>query len=199
MAMGRFDEATKQVKLAQALDPLSLTIGFGVGWALYFLGRYDEAIEQYTNTLKRDPTFVLAPWFLGPAYVENGMYEPAIALYEDWITRLPDRPGLVALLAHALAALSRREEALGALSQLEELGRRKPVPPDYLALAYTGLAEIDRAFEWLEKALDERCWRLAFLKVDPAFAPLRSDPRYDELLTKIGLDRTPVAASADPS
>ena len=199
MAMGRFDEAIEHVNLAEALDPLSLTIGIGVGWALYFVGRYDEAIEQYTNTLDRDPSFVLAPWFLGPAYVANGMYEPAIALYQDWIPRLPHRPGLLALLAKAQAASGNREGALGALSQLEERARREPVPPDYLALAHTSLGEIDRAFEWLEKALDERCWYLVFLKVDPAFAPLRSDPRYSELLTKIGLDRTPLGASAAPS
>ena len=107
--------------------------------------------------------------------------------------------GLVALLVHALAASGNREEALSALSRLEDRARQQPVAPDYLALAHTGLGDIDRAFECLENALEERCWYLAFLKVDPAFAPLRSDPRYSELLTRIGLDRTPLPASTDSS
>jgi TolB-like protein/Tfp pilus assembly protein PilF len=191
MAMGRFDEAIEQVDHARALDPLSLTIGMGVGWAHYFLGRYDQAVEQYEKMAERDPNLVLTPWFLGPACVEAGMYDRAIAVYEDWVPRVQRKVGLTALLAHAYAVSGRREDALKAVAQLEERARRERVPPDYLALVYVGLGEIDRAFEWLDRALEQRVWYLAYLKVDPAFAPLRSDPRYGELLTKIGLDRTP--------
>jgi serine/threonine-protein kinase len=186
MAMGRLDEAIEQVDHAQALDPLSLTIGMGVGWAHYFLGRYDQAIEQYERMVERDPNLVLLPWFLGPACVEAGMYDRAIAVYEDWAPRVRRKVGLAALLAHAYAVSGRREEALKAVAQLERRARDEPVPPDYLALVYVGLGEIDRAFEWLDRALEQR-----YLKVDPAFAPLHSDPRYGELLAKIGLDRTP--------
>ena len=188
MAMGRSREAMKEVRRALALDPLSLSIGIGVGWALYFMEDYEEAIEQFESTLETDRSYPLAPWFLGPAYVQNGMYEPAIALYEDWIARSGDQPGLVALLAHAHALAGKWEEAEGALSQLEERAQREPVPPDYMARAFTGLGEIDRAFEWLEKGLDERCWYLAFLKVDPVWAELRYEPRYVELLQRIGLE-----------
>lgn len=193
MAMGRFDEAIEQVNVAQTLDPLSLTIGFGVGWVLYFLGRYDEAIEQYEKTIARDPNLVLAPWFLGPAYVEAGKYDRAIAVYDDWIARELDEAGLAALRAHACALSGRRQEALNAAAELEERAQREQVPPDYLALVYIGLADNDRAFGWLKEALERRVWYLVYLKADPMFSPLRSDPRFLELLTQIGLDRTPQA------
>jgi TolB-like protein/Tfp pilus assembly protein PilF len=199
MAMGRFEEALDQVNCAQQLDPLSLTIGFGVGWAHYFAGRYEEAIAQYKKTLERDPFLVLAPWFLGPAYVETGRYDDAIALYRDWIPRVQRRSGLEALLAHACALSGRRDEALEEAARLEERADGESVPPDYMALVYVGLGAFDRAFEWLERALEQRVWYLAFLKVDPAFAPLRSDSRYSRLLTKVGLHRTPQGRALDGS
>jgi serine/threonine-protein kinase len=193
MSMGRFAEAIEQIDIARDLDPLSLTIGFGVGWAQYFVGRYEEAIEHYEKTLERDPDLVLAPWFLGPAFVQAGEYDRAIDVYQDWIPRVQRRAGLVALLAHAYAVSGRREDALETVARLERGRGQEPVSPDYLALVYTGLGDFDRAFEYLDEALAQRVWYLVFLKVDPAFAPLRADPRCDELLKEIGLDRTPGA------
>ena len=196
MAMGRFDEAIEQLDIAHALDPLSPTIGFGVGWAQYFLGDYQAAIRRYEEALKQDPDFVLAPWFLGPALVQAGEYDRAIEVCETWIPRVRRKNGLVALLTYAQASAGCREEALTNLARLEELPLGKEVAPDHLALVYIGLGDLDRAFESLDVALRQRSWYLVFLKVDPAFEPLRGDPRFDRLVSEVGLDDTPAAASA---
>jgi tetratricopeptide (TPR) repeat protein len=176
MAMGRFDEATEQLNVAHGLDPLSSTIGFGVGWVQYFLGDYRAAVRQYEETLKQDPDFVLAPWFLGPALVQAGEYGRAIEVCETWIPRVRRRNGLIALLAYAQGRAGRREEALSNLDLLESLAPGKEIAPDHLALVHIGLGNLDRAFECLDLAL-------------------RGDPRYDRLVSEVGLDDTPAPTS----
>ena len=187
MAMGRLEEAREQVLQAHALDPLSLTINVGVGWSEYFLGRWEKAIEHYESVLLMKPDFVIVPWFLGPAYVQSGQYAKAVAFYEDWMERRGEHPGLVALLAQAYALAGHVDEAEDVYSGLQESDQSAPVFADYHALTLTALGRTDEAFEYLEKALTERSWVLVFLKVDPAYEPLRSDPRFPNLLTRIGL------------
>lgn len=196
MAMGRFDEAIEQLDTAHELDPLSPTIGFGVGWVQYFLGNYRAAIRRYEKTLELDPDFILAPWFLGPALVQAGEYDRAIEVCETWIPRVRRQNGLAALLAYAQARAGHREEALSSLEQLERLAPGKEVAPDHLALVHIGLGDRDRAFEYLNVALRQRAWYLVFLNVDPAFEPLRADPRFDRLVAEVGLDDVPGPASA---
>ena len=187
MAMGRLEEAREQVLQAHALDPLSLTINVGLGWSEYFLGRWEKAIEHYESVLLMKPDFVIVPWFLGPAYVQSGQYAKAVAFYEDWMERRGEHPGLVALLAQAHALAGHVDEAEDVYSGLQEGDQSAPVFADYHALTLTALGRADEAFEYLEKALKERSWVLVFLKVDPAYEPLRSDPRFPNLLTRIGL------------
>ncbi len=134
-----------------------------------------------------DPDFVIMPWFLGPAYLQAGRHEDAIALLDDWIGRLGPHPGLVSLLAQSYAFAGREEEARTVYAQLEEQAKRAPIFPDYRALVHASFGETDEAFDWLEKALEERCWVLVFLAVDPAYANLRSDPRFASLTERIGL------------
>jgi adenylate cyclase len=187
MAMGRLEEATEQLQLAHDLDPLSLTITVGLGWSYYFLGDYDQAIERYSSVVEMDPYFVIVPWFLGPAYLQAGRHDDAVSLFEEWIGRLGPHPGLVALLAQSHALAGREEEARTVYAQLEERAKRAPIFPDYRALVHTALGEPDEALGWLEKALEERCWVLVFLGVDPAYKSLRSDPRFTALTEQIGL------------
>ncbi len=195
MAMSRMDEALDQMEQARELDPLSPTIGFGVGWAQYFMGNYDAAIEEYEKTLEHEPGFVLAPWFLGPALVQAGEYDRAIEVCESWIPKVRRKQGLRALLAYAHAVAGRRDEALGIVRELEGAVDGDSVAPDHLALVYIGLGDDDRAFDWLDEALNQRVWYLVYLNADPVFEPLRSDPRFDRLVAEVGLDRIPAARS----
>lgn len=195
MAMGRMDEAVEQVELGHTLDPLSPTIGFGVGWAQYFLRNYDAAIAQYEKTLEHDSDFVLAPWFLGPSFVMSGQYDRAIEVCEHWIPVVRRRSGLIALLAYANAMAGRRDEALRSIRELEQAANTDPVAPDHLAMVYIGLGDHDRAFELLDEALNQRVWYLVYLNADPAFEPLRSDPRFAKLVAKVGLKKTKVLPS----
>ena len=187
MAMGRRQEAHEELERAHLLDPLSLTITVGLGWAEYFLGRYERAIERYESVLGMDPGFPIVPWFLGPAYVQSRRFEEAIGLYGEGVARLGRHPGLVALLAQAHALAGRTDEARSVYEELEPQAERAPIFPDYHALVHTALGDADAAFGWLEKALEERCWVLVFLGVDPAYESLRTDPRFPALLQRIGL------------
>lgn len=187
MSMGRFEEAREELARAQVLDPLSLSIGTGAGWISYFLGKYDEAIAQYETVLELDPNFVILPWFLGPAYVERGRYDEAIALYQAWLERAKGYPGFRALLTYAYARAGDRREAKKAFAALEHQARERHVPADFMALALTGLGDVDRAFEWLDRALEEHCWTLVLLKVDPPYRTLQDDRRFGVLLEKVGL------------
>jgi tetratricopeptide (TPR) repeat protein len=134
-----------------------------------------------------DPGFAIVPWFLGPAYVQSRRFDDAIDLYEEWVARLDRHPGMVACLAQAHALAGRTDEARSVYEELEAQAERAPIFPDYHALVHTALGDADAAFGWLEKALEERCWVLVFLGVDPAYESLRTDPRFPALLQRIGL------------
>jgi serine/threonine-protein kinase len=191
MAMGRMDESVEQIELAHTLDPLSPTIGFGLGWAQYFMGNYGAAIDRYERTLEHDSDFVLAPWFLGPALILSGQYDRAIEVCERWIPIVRRKSGLLALLAYANAMAGRRDEALRIVRKLEQAANGESVAPDHLALVHIGLGDNDRAFKWLDEALSQRVWYLVYLNADPAFEPLRADPRFERLAAEVGLDETP--------
>jgi tetratricopeptide (TPR) repeat protein len=184
--MGRFEEALNQYNIALQLDPLSLPISSSLGWALYSARRYDEAIEQCEKTLEVDPKFARTHLYLGEIYVQKGMYDEAIAefhLAEELSGELWAR----VVLAHAYAVSDRRDEVEKILNDLHGQPERSNVSPFQMAVIYAGLGEKDRAFEWLEKAYEQRNHGLVELKVVPMLDNLRSDPRFIDLLQRIGL------------
>jgi len=186
-AMGRFEEALGEIRRAQALDPLSLAINTGVGHVLYLSRQYDRAIEQYRKTVEMDPTFLQARLWFGRPYLQKGLHREAIEELKAAVELSHGSTIALAMLGHAYAASGNSIEAVRILDSLTERSRRHYVPSYWVGMVYIGLGEKDTAFSWLEKAYEERsCW-LAWLKVEPRFDILRSDPRFDQLLKRMGL------------
>jgi tetratricopeptide (TPR) repeat protein len=187
-AMGRWDEAIREFELARELDPLSLIINSVPGWTYYYARQYDRAIEHCQKAIDLDPNFALAHEWLGQAYERKGMYDKAIEEFEKAITLSGRAPEAVALLAHAHAVSGKSREAQTVLNDLKELSARHYVSPYHIATIHVGLGERDRAFEYLENAYKHRQNVLVFLKNDPRLDGLRSDPRYSDLVRRLGLD-----------
>lgn len=184
-ALGRLDEALAETKRTLELDPMTPLFNSGMAAQLYYARRFDEAIEQDRKTLELDPSFAASHLGLGFSYAAKGMYREALAEFE----KLP--PGRCrSCLAYAHARLGERSQALRTIDELKAVSKQEPVSPEVFAIIYLGLGEKDQAFAWLEKAYDERDHSLlSTLKVDPLWDPLRSDPRFADLLRRIGPPR----------
>jgi serine/threonine protein kinase/TolB-like protein/Tfp pilus assembly protein PilF len=185
--MGRFDEAIQQARRAQELDPLSLVMNSNLGQTFYEARQYDQAIDQLQKTLEMDANFVPAYLHLGLVYLQKRMYDEAIASFQKGNQLAPYTTDMSALLGHAYAMTGKRDEALKILGEMNELSNRQYVSPYGIALIYVGLGEKDQTFKWLEKAYDDRIWLMGMLKVEPTFDPIRSDPRFEDLLRRVGL------------
>jgi TolB-like protein/Tfp pilus assembly protein PilF len=192
VALERFDEAVAEAKRTSELEPLSFTASSHLGWILYLSGRTDEAIAQCTKILSLDPNSFPAHRYLGLAYEQKGMYPQAIAEFQKGV-KLSGSPLILALLGHAYAVSGKTKEARQVLADLHDLSEspnadsRRYVSPYTVAAIYAGLGEKDQTFKWLEQANQERDVWLMNLKVDPVFAKLRSDKRFQDLLTRAGL------------
>jgi serine/threonine protein kinase/tetratricopeptide (TPR) repeat protein len=187
---GRLDEAVTENKRALELDPLSLLINRGLGVLFYNARQYDQAIEQERKTLELDATYIPAHRTLGMTYVQKSMYKDAIAEFEKTLTISPGNPYVLSEAGYAYAMSGRRADAQKALDQLNNVSKQEYVPAGYRAMIYTGLGEKDKAIEWLEKSYQEHfviAEGTADIKVDPVFDPLRSDPRFADLLRRMNL------------
>lgn len=183
---GRFDEAISEAEKAQSLDPLSLMINAAVGTIFWLARQDDNALEQFQKALEMDPDFQLALLYSGCAYGSSGRYEEAIASLEK-AARLPG--GMIysaGALGYVYAVSGQKEKALDLLSQIDVLMEKGYAMLLQKAYIYTGLGEIDRVFEFLEKAYSERESQLTFCRSIPYLDTLHGDPRFDELLKKIG-------------
>ncbi len=183
---GRFDEAIAEAKQALQLDPLSLIVNSDLGVTYIFARQYDKAIEQFRKTLEMDQSFYYAHWRLGTAYEMKGSFQEAIAEYQK-ARQLDDDPQVLALLGCAYAASGKRDQALRSLDQLKEISKQRYVSSYSFALVYAALGEKDQAFQWLEQGYQNRDWQMARLNVDPMLDSLRSDPRFADLMRRIGL------------
>ena len=196
MTMGRHAEAIAKMKKSQELDPLSLIINVAIGWAYYMARRYDEAIEQLLRTVELDPNYPVTYWILGLIYRKNGRYELAITAGEKGVNLSGGSPLMRAALAHTYGESGRAKEALQVLDDLKELAKRRYVASHFLAGIHIGLGENDRAIEYLEKSYEEHSHWLIYLHLDPSMDALRSNPRFQDLLRRIGL---PARAAAIPA
>jgi serine/threonine-protein kinase len=183
---GRTEEAIAEANRAQQLDPFSLAISSHRAFILENARRYDEAIEQFRRVIAMDPNQYQAHWFLGHTYAAAGRLDEAIATSEKAVA-ISRTPGALGFLGMNYGFAGRKAEANKILNELLELNRRRYVTPPALVSVYIGLGDKDQAFFWLEKAYQERSYYMAYLKVFPAADSLRSDPRLDNLLRRMGL------------
>ncbi len=183
-ASGHMPEATLELRKAEELDPRELSLKANTALLAYFQGQYDDALKSLLELAKADPALSVAHWGVGLAYEQKGSAREALASLEE-AARLSKGPTIQASLAHAQALFGQRDKARTVLSSLEERARSSYVPSYHFAIIYAGLGERDRAFEWLERAYQERSTVLAYLRLDPRLAPLRSDPRYADLVKRL--------------
>lgn len=185
--MERHEEAVDQMRLAKGLDPLSSNINMDLGGIFYYARHYDRAIEQCRETLEIDPSFGGPYILISLALLKKGKYEEAIAEAQKARGLLGDNPDGIAHIGYAYAVAGKRRAATKILNQLLELSNQRYVPPYLMAYIYAGLKLKDKAFEWLEKAYEERSYVLVGLKALPIFDDLREDQRFGNLLRRVGL------------
>jgi len=186
-ALERFDEAFSEINRASELDPLSLIINTNAGWILSLARRYDQAVDQLQRTIDLDSSFQLAHRRLGQVYEQMGKQAETIGEFEKAVTLSGVDPELLAARGHFHAINGDRGIAHEVLNQLSQMAKERYVPAYYFAKIYIGLGDNDQAFEWLNRAYDERYGLLGYMNVEPIFDPIRSDPRFLELTRRIGI------------
>jgi serine/threonine protein kinase/tetratricopeptide (TPR) repeat protein len=196
MTMGKHAEVMAKMKKGQELDPLSLIINVAVGWAFYNDRRYDEAIEQLRRTIELDPNYPVTYWILGLLLRKTERYDWAMTEGEKGVKLSGGSPMMRAALAQTFGAAGRTTEAVQMLDDLTELATRKYVAPYFFAGIHIGLGENDRAIECLEKSYEEHSHWLIYLHIDPSMDGLRDDPRFQNLLRRVGL---PALTGATPT
>ncbi len=184
---GASDEARAELSHAQELDPLSLGIQSNVGMVSYFARQYDDALDQLQKVLKLDPKFPVPYWGIGMCYEQLKKYPEALAQFQKGIELSGRGANGIASLAHAFGLAGQRAEAQKILAELTARSKTEYVSSYQFAVIYLGLGQNERAFAALEGAYNERSTLLGYLKMDPRFDPLRSDPRFQKLLSRIHL------------
>ena len=187
--MGHHEEAITATKQALELDPLSLSVNVVLGNQYFHAHKFDQAIKHHLNTIEMNPNNWHACWSLGLAYVQKGMFKEAIAEIEKAVTLSGRNTFVLSTLGYAYGLAGRKGEATKILDEVMEQSKQRYVAPYAIALVYIGLGNKDQAFQWLEKAYQNRSATMAWHRVDPMFDSLRSDPRFTELLNKMGLEK----------
>jgi serine/threonine protein kinase/tetratricopeptide (TPR) repeat protein len=186
-ALGRLPRAIDEMREALVSDPLSPIYGRYLGRFLVFAGQHEAAIRQSNATLELHPGYNQVFINMGSAHLGLGQAQEAL----DWYQRAQSLDSAVrsydAFIVRALAALEEREEAEAILERLEKESTTQYIRAESLAMGYAAVGDVDRAFECLERAFQDRSAGLIFFHVDPGFAPLRGDPRYGSLVERIGL------------
>ena len=185
--MGSTADGIAMMKRAEGIDPTSAVFKTELAWAYYAHRDYDQAIREYLEMRTMDPNYVWVIPYLAQAYEQYSMNKEAI----DELKMLRDReknwPAVVVELGYAYAASGQKDELRIILKELKELSAHRYISPYYMAAIFVARGEHDEAIKWLRTAVDERDPNIPFLKVEPKFDGLRSDPRYAEVLRSIGI------------
>ena len=185
--LGRCQDALSQVRVAHDLDPLSMIIREGLGYVYMLCGDHPRALAVYRELADMDPGFYKAHGSMGRVLALMGKYDLAIEALERARELGGDVPSILSALGEVLARAGRRAEALGLLKELEVLSQKRWVPASCFAILHLGLGDHSTALTCLEAATDAREMPVTALKVHPLYDPLRSEPRFERLLERIGL------------
>jgi serine/threonine protein kinase/Tfp pilus assembly protein PilF len=188
--MKRNDEAIREGRLAQTLDPLSPIISTSLGVTLMSAGEYGSGLELLKRTFELAPTFPEPHLWLSKAYGSRGFYPEAMSEAQQAASYSGRAPRYVAGVGDALAVAGKRAEAHNIIDELVRSSKSGNVSPFYIAEVYSTLGERDQAFEWLEKAYQLRDDELGWILIDPSLDNIRSDSRYAELLRRMGLPQS---------
>ena len=183
---GRFEEGIRNTQRAIELNPLSLMFNSDLGGRLNAARRYDEAMAQLRKTLELDPDFAHAHFQLGWCFVWKGDTAGTIATFQK-AKSLDPQPYYDGALAYAYARARDRAKAEQVVRDLEDQAKQRYISPALRMFLHLGLGEKDQALDWLEKCYEEQDWYCWGLKVWPVFDPLRTEPRFQALLKKVGL------------
>ena len=188
MNQGRFDEAFREMNLALELDPVSLITNSVLGFLYWHAGQLERAEEQLLKTLEMNPDFFIATQFLGMVYADSNRFSEAIAEGKKFVDLSEGSHSSMSFLGWIYARAGMDDKARAIIEELQQFSDKHYVSSYWIAVVYSGLNESDRAFEWLEKAYEERFELLSGLKTVPTWASIRSDPRFAEFLKKIGFE-----------
>jgi TolB-like protein/Tfp pilus assembly protein PilF len=187
LCQGRTEEALEWERRGRELDPLTVG-GHDLGWTLFQSRHYDEAIRELRSDLAVYPDNPGDLWFLGYALIAKGAADQAIPVLEKAVALSDRTPAIIGVLVHAYAQAGRRPEAMGLVEELKRRQQKGYVPAAAFVNAYLGLGDKEQAFAWMERAYQEQSMIVQYLKVHPFFDPVRDDPRFKELLHRVGLD-----------
>ncbi|HXC88465.1 MAG TPA: tetratricopeptide repeat protein [Candidatus Cybelea sp.] len=187
LCQGRTQEALTWTERGRELDPIAVS-GTSLGETLFFAHRYDEAIHELRSALAVQGDSASALWYLGFSLIAKGQPEDAIPVLEKAVSITNRSPGVIGVLIRAYAHAGRRKDALRLLEELKQRRQKGYVPAGAFVNAYLGMEDREQAFAWLEHAYQEQSNILQFLRVHPYFDPLRDDPRFKDLLHRVGLN-----------
>lgn len=189
---GRLEEALDEIKKALELDPLAPMISTIVGYTLYVMEQYDDAIKYLNRALAIQPNFIFALIYLSLALAMKGEFDEAMACTEKLVRVGYPKPTAMIVRAWVLARAGKKDESLRDLDDLMKIQGSETVPPTLVASVFAELRDEEKAFEWLEKALEQRDNFVTIIKTHPLFKELRSNPRFLAIVNKLGLDRISV-------
>ena len=187
VTMGRFEEGIAEASKSQQIEPLFAEHTSVLGWDLYLAHRYDESIQQHRKAIELDPEYWIGYSWLGHALAQKGQLTEAIAAFKKAtsVEKVIAEP-LVGL-GRVYAVSGNKQEALRVLDELKDSSKRPYVSSYLIATLYAGLGDNDQAFVSLEKAYEDRSWYMTHLNLDPELKPLHSDPRFNDLVKRVGL------------
>ena len=186
MWQGRFEQSQRELEYSLQISPLSPHVSSSWGVFFYFTRQYDLAITWCRESLELDPSFYPAYAALGLAYLEKGMHKEAIEAHRSAF-KISKDPEALSMLGYTYARANKEAEAIEVLNRLDELSNRRYIKPYHFAIIYIGLGEVDRAFDYLEEAFEDKNDLVVVINVDPRFDTIRSDPRSIRLMRKMAL------------